>query len=86
MVVWHLQPYHDIKISRNGCYQFLLRNKLNRSPENIKKRSRNKFKRYEKSFPDIMFKSMLSSCYTKTNMEIILSVFNIPLSGLPSFH
>ena len=48
MIVWHLERYHDIKISRNGCYQVLLRNKLNRLPENIKKRSRSKFKRYEK--------------------------------------
>ncbi len=51
MIVWHLQRYHNIKISRNGCYQVLLRNKLNRLPENIKKRSRNKFKRYEKRVP-----------------------------------
>ncbi len=51
MIVWQLQRYHDIKISRNGCYQVLLRNKLNRLPENIKKRSRSKFKRYEKRVP-----------------------------------
>ena len=48
MIVWHLQRYHDIKVSRNGCYQVLKRNKLNRLPENIKKRSRNKFTRYQK--------------------------------------
>jgi len=48
MIVWHLQRYHDIKISRNGCYRVLVRNKLNRLPTNIKKQSRNKFKRYEK--------------------------------------
>ncbi|VAW55344.1 Transposase [hydrothermal vent metagenome] len=51
MIVWHLHRYHNIKVSRNGCYQVLLRNKLNRLPENIKKRSRNKFKRYEKRVP-----------------------------------
>lgn len=51
MIVWHLQRYHHIKISRNGCYQVLLRNKLNRLPENIKKRSRRKFKSYEKKVP-----------------------------------
>ena len=51
MIVWHLQRYHDIKVSRNGCYQVLKRNKLNRLPENIKKRSRNKFTRYEKKVP-----------------------------------
>ena len=51
LIVWHLQQYHNIKISRNGCYQVLLRNKLNRLPENIKKRSRSKFKRYEKRVP-----------------------------------
>lgn len=27
--IWHLQRYHDIKLSQNGCYQVLLRNKLN---------------------------------------------------------
>ena len=46
-IVWHLQRYHDIKVSRNGCYQVLKRNKLNRLPENIKKRSRNKFTRFD---------------------------------------
>jgi len=51
MIVWYLKRYHDIKLSRNGCYQVLLRNKLNRLPENIKKRSRSKFKRYEKRVP-----------------------------------
>ena len=51
MIVWHLQRYHNIKISRNGCYQVLFRNKLNRLPENIKLRSRSKFKRYEKKVP-----------------------------------
>ena len=51
MIVWHLQRYHNIKLSRNGCYNVLVRNKLNRLPENIKKRSRSKFKRYEKRVP-----------------------------------
>lgn len=51
MIVWHLQRYHNIKISRNGCYRVLARNKLNRLPENIKLRSRSKFKRYEKRVP-----------------------------------
>lgn len=51
MIVWHLQRYHNIKISRNGCYQVLRRNKLNRLPENIKTRSRSKFKCYEKRVP-----------------------------------
>jgi len=51
MIVWHLQRYHSIKISRNGCYNVLVRNKLNRLPENIKMRSRSKFKRYEKRVP-----------------------------------
>lgn len=51
MIVWHLQRYHNITISRNGCYRVLVRNKLNRLPENIKLRSRSKFKRYEKRVP-----------------------------------
>ena len=50
-IVWHLQRYHSITISRNGCYQVLLRNKLNRHSENIKMRSRSKFKRYKKKVP-----------------------------------
>lgn len=49
--MWHLQRYHDIKVSRNGCYNVLVRNKLNRLPDNIPKRSRSKFKRYEKRVP-----------------------------------
>ena len=48
MMVWHLQRYHDITVSRSGCYQVLKRNKLNRLPENIKKRARNKFTRFDK--------------------------------------
>lgn len=51
VIVWHLMRYHNIKISRNGCYRVLLRNKLNKLPENIKKRSRSSFKRYEKRVP-----------------------------------
>ena len=51
MIVWHMQRYHNIKISRNGCYQVLLGNKLNRLPENVNVRSRSKFKRYEKKVP-----------------------------------
>jgi len=51
MIVWHLERYHDIKISPNGCYRVLVRNKLNRLPENIKKRSRNQFKSNEKKVP-----------------------------------
>lgn len=47
MVVWYLQRCPGIKASRNGCYQVLKRNRLNRLPENIKKRSRNKFTHYE---------------------------------------
>ncbi|MCF6194715.1 MAG: hypothetical protein L3J46_10340 [Kangiellaceae bacterium] len=44
MIVWLLKRYHDIKVSRNGCYNVLVRNKLNRLPENIKVGSRSKFK------------------------------------------
>jgi transposase len=51
MIVWHLQRYHNIKISRNGCYKVLVRNKLNRLPQNISVRRRNKFKSYEKKVP-----------------------------------
>jgi len=51
MICWHLERYHHITISHNGCYRVLVRNKLNRLPENIKKRSRTRFKRYEKKVP-----------------------------------
>jgi len=51
VIVWQLQRYHGIKISKNGVYRVLLRNKLNRLPENIKKRSRKRFKSYEKKVP-----------------------------------
>ena len=50
-MVWHLQRYHDIEVSRHGCYQVLKRNRLNRLPENIKKRLRNKFTRFDKKVP-----------------------------------
>jgi transposase len=36
MIAWHLERYHKIKVSRNCCYNVLVRNKLNRLPENIK--------------------------------------------------
>lgn len=51
IIVWHLQRYHEIKVSRNGCYNVLVRNKFNRLPDNIPKRSRSKFKRYETKVP-----------------------------------
>lgn len=51
MIVWHLQWHHNITLSRNGCYQVLVRNKLNRLPQNNKKRSRSQFKRDEKTVP-----------------------------------
>jgi len=51
VIVWKLHRYHGIKISKNGVYRVLVRNKLNRLPENIKKRSRRRFKSYEKKVP-----------------------------------
>jgi len=68
MIAWHLDRYHQIKVSRNGCYNVLVRNKLNRLPENIKIRSRNKFKSYEKKCLVIMYKSMLSFCFSRIKM------------------
>jgi len=47
----YLERFHDIKVSRSGCYSVLLRNGLNRLPENTKKRSKTVFKRYEKKVP-----------------------------------
>jgi hypothetical protein len=51
IIAWHLERYHQIKVPRNGRYNVLVRYKLNRLPENIKIRSRNQFKRYEKRDP-----------------------------------
>ena len=56
MITWHLARYHDIKVSRNGCYNVLVRNKLNRLPENVNVRSRNQFKRTKRECLDIMSK------------------------------
>ncbi|QGP50870.1 Transposase [Piscirickettsia salmonis] len=50
-ISWYLERFHDIKVSRSGCYYILLRNRLNRLPENIRKRSMPQFKRYEKKVP-----------------------------------
>jgi transposase InsO family protein len=55
MIAWQLKRYHDITVSRNGCYNVLVRNKLNRLPENIKMRSRSKFKSYQKKVPGHYF-------------------------------
>lgn len=50
-ISWYLKRFHDIHISRSGCYYVLLRNGLNRLPENSRKRSIPSFKRYEKKTP-----------------------------------
>ena len=50
-ISWYLERFHDIKISRSGCYYLLLRHGLNRLPENCRKRSMPQFKRYEKKTP-----------------------------------
>ena len=50
-ISWYLERFHDIKISRSGCYYVLLRNGLNRLPENCRKRSMPEFRRYEKQVP-----------------------------------
>ncbi len=33
-IAWYLLRFHNIKISRSGCYYVLLRNKLNQLPQN----------------------------------------------------
>ncbi len=50
-ISWYLERFHDIKISRSGCYFVLLRNGLNRLPEKGRKRSTPEFIRYEKKVP-----------------------------------
>ena len=52
MIVWHLARYQETKVSRDGCCDVVVRNELNRLPDNISKRSRAKFTRYEKKVPD----------------------------------
>ncbi len=50
-IAWYLLRYHDIKVSPGGVRQVLLRNQLNRLPQNQRKRSVKEFKRYEKKVP-----------------------------------
>jgi len=50
-ICWYLARFHDIKVSRSGCYYVLLRNGLNRLPEKGRKRSMPEFIRYEKKVP-----------------------------------
>ena len=78
-MVWHLQRYHDIKVSRHGCYQVLKRNKLNRLPENIKKRSRNKFTRYEKKVPGHHVQVDVKFLFFKDEDGQRIKRFQIPL-------
>lgn len=71
VIVWQLQRYHGIKISRNGVYRVLLRNGLNRLPQAIPKRSRTRFKHYEKKVPghhiqvDVKFLSFIDNAGRK---------------------
>ncbi|WP_319560343.1 helix-turn-helix domain-containing protein [Marispirochaeta sp.] len=58
MIVWHLQRYHNIKISRNGCYKVFLRNKLNRLPENINVRTGTSLEPMRSGFQDTMYRLM----------------------------
>ncbi len=50
-IAWYLLRFHNIKISRFGCYYVLLRNKLNQLPQNQQSRSKPLFKRYQKQVP-----------------------------------
>jgi len=50
-ISWYLMRFHNIKISRSGCYYVLLRNNLNRLPNNQRQRSKPLFKRYQKQVP-----------------------------------
>lgn len=50
-IAWYLLRFHNIKISRSGCYYVLLRNKLNQLPQNQRSRSKPLFKRYQKQAP-----------------------------------
>lgn len=50
-IAWYLLRFHNIKISRSGCYYVLLRNKLNQLPQNQRSRSKRLFKRYQKQVP-----------------------------------
>jgi transposase InsO family protein len=46
-----LARYHQIKVSRSGCYYVLLRHGLNRLPNADRKRSIPSYRRYEKQAP-----------------------------------
>ena len=50
-ISWYLKRFHNLKVSRTGCYYVLKRQGLNRLPENGRKRSIPQFKRYEKKVP-----------------------------------
>ncbi|CNE40879.1 putative transposase [Yersinia rohdei] len=50
-ISWYLLRFHNIKVSRSGCYYVLLRNRLNQLPQNQRQRSKPLFKRYEKQVP-----------------------------------
>ncbi|MCK8571704.1 helix-turn-helix domain-containing protein, partial [Yersinia ruckeri] len=47
-ISWYLLRFHNIKVSRSGCYYVLLRNRLNQLPQNQRQRSKPLFKRHEK--------------------------------------
>lgn len=58
MIVWHLQRYHDIKVSRNGCYQVLKRNKLNDCPRTLKNAQETNSLAMKRKYQAIMCKWM----------------------------
>ena len=51
MIVYHLKRYHDMIVSEGGVRGVLLRHKMNRLPQNMRRRSLRGVKRYEKRVP-----------------------------------
>lgn len=66
-IAWYLERYHSIKISPHGVHNVLVRNGINRLPENCRQRSVPSVTRYEKKTPghhvqvDVKFLDLVDS-------------------------
>lgn len=76
-IAWYLLRFHNIKISRSGCYYVLLRNKLNQLPQNQRSRSKPLFKCYQKQVPGHHVQVDVKFLFLIRQMVNELNVFNI---------
>lgn len=77
-ISWHLEHYHDIKVSSSGVYSVLCRDGLNRLPKNQRKRSMKKLAMKNKCL-DIEYKLMLSFLTSLIIQVKRSDAINIPL-------